>query len=530
MAAPLPPDPWPCCRCGTAETLHPRPPRDGGLLIARTKDAMTHIPDAAPRPLILDGISLTCAQLVEAASGRRRVALAEGADTRIRQGRAVVEEIVSSGVKGYGITTGVGSQKEFAVPPEGMRDYNRRLARAHSTHMGGAVLPEHRVRAALIILANEFSLGLSGVSAPLVQLIVSQINNAEMPQVSSYGTVGAADLIPMAQIADWLQSQAEALARGIPGPKETLSLINTNAITLATGADLLIEAQAIMRLANLSLALSLEGFRGNLNAISAKVNQAHQRSGQAAVSAGIRDLLRGSQLWQDGAARRIQDPLSFRCGSQIHGALHELLARALQVWDEELNSVTDNPIVDHDDRSVRSHGNMDSTRMTLAIDGLRQAFAKAADIAGERLHKQQWTEFSGLPTGFSDPNSPLGGVQFLNLGHLAASLITSIKIWAAPSLLLSVGQIADGVEDTAGHALHSVADFERILEALRLVFSIEIIISIWAIQKRQLNTDSLGEGLRAYVEQITPELPIGREGLQVFSIEPIVEILQRMGG
>ncbi|MBN8629460.1 MAG: aromatic amino acid lyase [Rhodobacterales bacterium] len=483
-----------------------------------------------PQPLVLDGTGLTCATLVEAASLLRPVVLAEGADLRIRKGREVVEEIVNSGVKGYGITTGVGSQKEFAVPPAGMRDYNRRLARAHSSHMGGAVLPEQRVRAALIILANEFSLGLSGVSAPLVQLIVRQINKAEMPQVSSYGTVGAADLIPMAQIADWLQSQPEALASGIPGPKETLSLINTNAVTLATGAEALIEAQAVLRLANLSLALSLEAFRGNLNAISTQVNQAHRRSGQAVVSAEIRDLLKNSQLWQEGAARRIQDPLSFRCGSQIHGALQEQLVRAIAVWDEELNSVTDNPIVDRDDRSVRSHGNMDSTRMTLAIDGLRQAFAKVADIAGERLHKQQWTEFSGLPTGFSDANSPLGGVQFLNLGHLAASLITSIKIWAAPSLLLSVGQIADGVEDTASHALHSVADFARMLEALRLIFTIEIIVSTWAIQKRQLPTDSLGEGVRTYVATITPELPIGREGLEVFSIEPIAGLLRRMNG
>lgn len=482
------------------------------------------------QPIVLDGAALTCAKLVEAASRLRPVALAEGADARIRTGRAVVEEIVSSGAKGYGITTGVGSQKEFAVPPEGMRDYNRRLARAHSTHMGGAVLQERRVRAALIILANEFSLGLSGVSAPLVHLIVRQINTAEMPRVSSYGTVGAADLIPMAQIADWLQSQPEALARGIPGPKETLSLINTNAITLATGAEVLMEARAIMRLANLSLALSLEAFRGNLNAVSEKVNQAHRRSGQAIVSAEIRELLKGSQLWQDGAPRRIQDPLSFRCGSQIHGALHELLERAISVWDEELNSVTDNPIVDSQDRSVRSHGNMDSTRMTLAIDGLRQAFAKVADISGERLHKQQWTEFSGLPTGFSDENSPLGGVQFLNLGHLAASLITSIKIWAAPSLLLSVGQLADGVEDTASHALHSVADFERMLEALRLVFTIEIVVSVWAIQKRQLNIDSLGEGLRACVAAMIPELPIGREGLEIFSVEPIVGKLRALNG
>jgi len=474
----------------------------------------------------LDGVSLTCQELIHAANRKSQVSLAEGAEDRIAKGRAVVQSVVASGVAGYGITTGVGSQKDFRISPDGLQDYNRRLARAHATHAGGAVLPKSRIRAALIILANEFSLGLSGVSAPLVQLILKQINTAEMPEVSSYGTVGAADLIPMSQIANWLQNIPEARTLGIPGPKETLSLINTNAITLATGAEVLIEARSMLELANLSLALSLEAFRGNLNSICEKVNTAHRRGGQSQASSDIRDYLKDSKLWHEGAARRIQDPLSFRCASQIHGALLELLDRAFSIWDQELNSVTDNPIVDVDDHCVRSHGNMDTTRMTLAMDGLRQAFAKTIDIAGERLHKQQWTEFSGLPTGFSDENSPLGGVQFLNLGHLASSLITSIKIWAVPSLLLSVGQLADGVEDTASYAPHSVGDFERILEAARLVLTIEIIVSVWAIQKRGLLTTTLGEGLRPYVGQITPLLPIGKEGIDVFSIEPVVDVLR----
>ena len=198
--------------------------------------------------LILDGISLTCAELVRAATDKSQVALAEGASERVSDGRKVVQRVVADGIEGYGITTGVGSQKKFKVSQDNVTDYNRRLARAHATHAGGAILPKNRVRAALIILANEFSLGLSGVSVPLVNLIIKLINTAEMPEVSSYGTVGAADLIPMSQIANWLQGQPEAEALGIPGPKETLSLINTNAITLATGADVLIEAEELLRL------------------------------------------------------------------------------------------------------------------------------------------------------------------------------------------------------------------------------------------------------------------------------------------
>lgn len=378
----------------------------------------------------------------------------------------------------------------------------------------------------MIVLANQYASGLSGVSAPLVELILNQINSADMPDVSHHGTVSASDLIPMSQIANWLQSQPFAEAHQIPGAKETLSLINNNSMTLASGADVLMKARAVFDLANLSLALSLEAARANLNAISTQVNQAHRRGGQAVVSHKLRELLKGSDLWLDGAARRIQDPLSFRCGSQVHGALQEMLDRSISVWNDELNTVTDNPIIDTEYDCVRSHGNMDTTRMTLAIDGVRQAFAKAADLAGERIHKQQWTEFSGLPTGFSDPDSPLGGVQFLNLGHLASSFITSAKIRATPSLLLSVGQVADGVEDTASHAFHAISDLDQLLDAARLALTIEIIISVWAIKRRGLRTDALGVGLREIVELVLPMLPIGSEGYQVFSIEPVSEAIE----
>ncbi|WP_322864854.1 hypothetical protein U5922_000880 (plasmid) [Aquicoccus sp. G2-2] len=117
-------------------------------------------------------------------------------------------------------------------------------------------------------------------------------------------------------------------------------------------------------------------------------------------------------------------------------------------------------------------------------------------------------------------------MQFLNLGHLAASFITSVKIWAAPSLLLSVGQVADGVEDTASHAFHAVSDLEKMLGAARLALTIEIIISVWAIRKRGLPTYALGAGLREYADIVAPLLPIGREGYQVFSIEPVADALR----
>jgi histidine ammonia-lyase len=192
----------------------------------------------------------------------------------------------------------------------------------------------------------------------------------------------------------------------------------------------------------------------------------------------------------------------------------------------ELNSVHDNPIIDVDAQTAISHGNMDSTGITLAIDSLRQALAKICDLSGERLHKQQWPAFSGLPTGLSEEDSAVGGVQFLNLGHIAASLIASTKIWASPHLLISVGQVADGVEDTAGYALHSVYDLNRLVDAAWKIVTVEMIISVWAILRRRLDIESLGERVQLVVERLQPMLPIQVEGEEVFRLGPIVDLVR----
>jgi histidine ammonia-lyase len=241
-------------------------------------------------------------------------------------------------------------------------------------------------------------------------------------------------------------------------------------------------------------------------------------------------MLEGSALWEPGAARLLQDPLSFRNVTQIHGALREAVERLVEVWDDELGSVAVNPIVHEGPRPWSSHGNMDTTRMTLAVDSCRQAVAKVADVAGERIQKNQWPTFSGLPIGLAATDSPIGGVQFLNLGHIAASIITSIKIWAQPHLLHSVGQLADGVEDTASHALHAVYDLERQLDACRTVCAIEVAVGVWAIDRRGLAPDRLGTVPRLVTEAIRPLLPIGTEGLSALDLAPIIDAVAAVAG
>ena len=123
-----------------------------------------------------------------------------------------------------------------------------------------------------------------------------------------------------------------------------------------------------------------------------------------------------------------------------------------------------------------------------------------------------------------------GGVQFLNLGHIAASLITSVKIWARPHLLISVGQLADGVEDTSGHAMHAVHDLQRQLDAGWKIATIELIIAVWAIHRRRIPVEDLGAGVRDIYDVIRPFLPINTEGDAPFSLAPVIDAVKNYHG
>ena len=476
--------------------------------------------------IVLTGEDLTIGQLRAASSRNGRVRLDDQARQRVRAARRVVDRIVADNLPVYGVTTGFGSQKEARVSAEECTEFNRRVVCAHGTRLSGPSLPEETVRAALVYIANAFARGCSGVSEAFVDLIVDLVNEGRMPVIDASGSVGASDLVPLAQIATWLFDLPAARTAGLPAANDALSFINCNAVSLAQGALVLDEAVRLVDALTLAGCMALEGFRGNLDAIAEPVAANVRRTGQKAVAGKMRELLTDSELLVPGNARFLQDPLSFRCISQVQGALAEMLERALLVWTDELNSACDNPCFVPETLAAFSHGNMDTTRMTLAVDGLRQGLAKAFDLAGERIAKIQWPAFSSLPVGLGEEKSAVGGVQFLNLGHIGASLITSVKIWAQPSLLLSVGQVADGVEDTASHALHAVHDLWRMVHVGWKIVTVEMVIAAWAIRRRGISTERIGTGLRELQEKIQPLLPVGKEGYTPFDLGPLEEMIR----
>ena len=287
-----------------------------------------------------------------------------------------------------------------------------------------------------------------------------------------------------------------------------------------------------MRGFDTAAAMTMEGFRGNPDAISEPV----KRCPPAARAGGVRRQTprpAGRQRSALSPAPRVS------CRTRSVSAMPpRSTARGWngstwleQVWDDELSGTAINPLVNAGPKPAYSHGNMDTTRMTLALDSTRQALAKMADLAGERVHKQQWPAFSGLPIGLADEHAPVGGVQFLNLGHITASLITSVKIWAQPHLLHPAGQIADGVEDTASNAVHAVHELQRQIEACWKIVALETAVACWAIKRRGIPASDLGRGVSDLYEACVATLPIGREGEAVFDLtETIRTVRDRVKG
>jgi histidine ammonia-lyase len=490
-----------------------------------------------PAAIVLGEASLTLRDVEAIAFGRAKLELSAAGRAAIIKARTVVDRLVDSATPAYGITTGVGSQKDFEVSRAAIERYNTLMITAHATLTPGENAPGCVVRAAMAIQLALFAKGRSGIRLELFESLLARFQADDLPTVRLGASVGASDIVAMSQMAVPLLGKRGVGAGGAgPRPigslaaKEALSLLSSNSLMLAQGALAIAEVRALLDAASLAGALSMEGFRGNLQSWSARIDQARGQPGQLRAGAALRAALAGSRLWQPGEARLLQDPLSFRCMPQIHGAAESAYEFAYGIFETELSSACDNPLIDTSDGAFISHGNMETTLCALGMDTLRQALAKVIEASGQRIHKIQWPGFTGLPTSLAAEPGAIGGVQFLNLGHLAGANVAAVRQAAHPAMLNYSGQLDDGVEDVAGSAPQSVAETVRALVPAWNTVAIEAACAVWAIHRRSLPVQTLGEGVQSVVAGILPILPIGREGDRLFDLTPIVDLLREKFG
>ena len=487
--------------------------------------------------IVLNGSDLTVTQVVAAARHGENVMLAPEALSAMAESRTVVEEVLSGGEPVYGLTTGVGERKAFLLDPAERQRFNRRLVLNHRIAQGEAA-PHDVVRGAMVCLANSYAKGVTGVRPELAQMIVTLLNEGFVPPVRTLGSIGQGDLGPMADLAHGLLTRSGYQV----AENEGLALVSSNAFTTAWACLAAADAHTLMDVFDVTGALDLEAFGANLTCLHPVIEQTRPFPGLAETLHRLRLLLAGSYLWQPGAARFLQDPLTFRCLPHINGAARDALAYTGGILQLELNSSQSNPVVvvpagneqGNEPGRIVSVGNFDIGPLAAALDFARIALAPVVTSANERAVKLLQAPFSGLPAGLA----AIAGSADDALSELATSgqaITVEARTLAHPvSYELASSVKSDGIEDRATMAPLSARRLADMIRLCARVAAIELVVAAQAIDLRALHGPNgrgelgLGTG-RAYrmIRELVPFTPA--DGTLPADLEPVVDLVSRGG-
>jgi histidine ammonia-lyase len=472
--------------------------------------------------IVLNGSDLTVTQVIGVARRGEAVSIAETARQGMRDSREIVMEVLGRGKPVYGLTTGVGERKKFALDPAERQRFNQRLVLNHRIAQGDAA-PADVTRGAMLCLANSYAKGVTGVRPELAELLVTLLNEGYTPVVRRLGSVGQGDLGPMADLAHGILEHTGFQVQ----ENEGLALVNSNAFTTAWAALALADADAYVATEDVAAALDLEAFGGNVNSLHPVIEQTRPYAGLAETLRRLRDLLSNSYLWQPGAARFLQDPLTFRCIPHIHGAARDALAYARNILHTELNSSQANPVVVVADRDIVSVGNFDIGPLAAALDFARIALAPVVTSANERAVKLLQAPFSGLPAGLgAQADTADDGLSELAVAGQAITV--EARTLAHPvSYELASSAKGEGIEDRATMAPLSARRLADMINLCHRVTAIELVVAAQAIDLRMV-AEALGEGTAyayARVRDLVPFMP--SDGTLPADLEPLVDLVGR---
>ena len=487
-----------------------------------------------PRPLSIDGTSLTLDSFGRVVHGHLPCELSRAARTRVRRGREAMERALAGGEVVYGVNTGFGELAQVRIEPDRLVQLQRRLLLSHAAGVGEP-LPDAAVRGMLLLRANTLARGHSGVRPRVIEALLALLNHDVLPIVPSRGSVGASgDLAPLAHLALPLIGRGTLRVAGGSGgggaatvavpaeeglrragleplelqAKEGLALINgTQAMTslLALAA---LEARRLLKAADLAGALSADALRATDCAFDPRIHALRPYPGQRASAANLWRLLQGSPIRESHREGdvRVQDPYSIRCMPQVHGAVRDLLADVEAKLAIEINAVTDNPLLvepaGEADRArnpgeaaaapgaltVLSGGNFHGEPMALAADVLAIALAELGAISERRIEKLTNAAFSGLPPFLVRDAGLNSGFMIAHV--TAAALVSENKGLAHPASVDSIPTSADK-EDHVSMGMGAALKLGRVVENVRWVLAIELTAAAQGIDLLRPLTSSL---------------------------------------
>lgn len=412
----------------------------------------------------------------------------------------------------YGVTTGFGSLCNKHISDNELSTLQENLVKSHSCSVGTPVDPVI-VKLMLLLKAHALSMGFSGVQVETVERILDFYNNDVIPVVNDRGSLGASgDLAPLANLFLPLIGEGEVFFQGRRiksedmlaqlgwrpiklKSKEGLALLNGTQFMSANGIKALIDAWHIVNCFDLFGAMSLEAFNGRTEPFMDCIQQVRPHPGQIETAKLYRLLLKGSEIAKQPKPH-VQDPYSFRCIPQVHGAVKDAMIHVTNVLHIEINSVTDNPTVFPDDDIVVSGGNFHGEPLALAFDYMGVALHELGNISERRvaqliLGQRGLPEFlvahPGLNSGFMIPQ------------YAAASMVSQNKMYAWPASCDSIVS-SNGQEDFVSMGANAATKLHKIIDNLHYIAAIELMNAAQGIDFRRPLKSS------PYIEHVMTEL------------------------
>jgi histidine ammonia-lyase len=489
--------------------------------------------------IALGAAPLTLESVAQAADGAK-VALSSDARQRMQASRAVVERKAAGSTPVYGVTTGFGALAEIKVPPDQLRALQRNLILSHAAGVGRP-LSRAETRAMMLLRAQVLSEGYSGVRVQVAELLIELLNRGVHPVIPEKGSVGASgDLAPLAHLTLAMIGEGDVELEGRTMParealqqvglqpvileaKEGLSLVNGTQAMAALGSLAILTAEKSCKVADIAGAMTLEGLAGLASAFDPRIQAARPHPGQALCAENLRKLTRGSGMLSQSQAKKTQDCYSLRCMPQVHGATRDALTYARQVFEREINSATDNPLVFAAEDEIISGGNFHGQPLALALDFVAIAVAELANISERRVEQLVNPSLSGLPP-FLVPESGIHS-GYMIAQVTAASLVNENKVLATPASVDSIPGSASR-EDHVSMGMTSARKLREIVGNTRVVLAVEMLCAAQAMDFRAPLT--AGPGTTAAHKVIRATIPhLDADRLMSKDMESVLAIEQR---
>ena len=477
----------------------------------------------------LDGSTLSTAEISLVSRGAK-VEVASDAWNKVDAARDVVERILASGETVYGINTGFGALVSEIIPSKDLAALQVNLIRSHACGIGENMSIED-TRAMMCVRANSLIKGHSGVRRVIIEQIITFLNENIIPVIPRIGSLGASgDLAPLSHMALALLGEGEVWGpdgplstsmmlkeKGLIGidlsAKEGLSLINgtSQMCSFMVNADIMLEN--LLTIADLIACVSMEARECSIKPMDARVHSARPHAGQTLVAKRITSIMKGSKILESHAnCDKVQDPYSFRCIPQVHGAVLEAYGKLSSTIGIEINSATDNPLIfpnpsNPGQNEVISQGNFHGEILALCADNMSHAIFELASISERRIDQMVDPARNDLPAFLAKNSGLESGMMIVH--YVAAAALAEMHGRATPRSAFST-PTSGGQEDHVSMGATACWNLVESCNHLSQVLACELLIACEALEYRVAEPANHVKGLYRLVRKISEPLSADR--------------------